>query len=399
VSLEVDQIRRSPRTARLPVRRAPTAQLVNWVVKASKLCNLRCRYCYEWNELGDTARLSLPGWERLLKMVKAYHRRRVAAVGKEFRTCIIWHGGEPMLLPVRYLESVMELQRTILGKRALDRGDYYNAVQTNLYSIVPGALDLFQRERFQIGVSMDFIGGVRLSAGGRETEDRVVENMERLRRRGVAFGAIVVLAGHTCSNIIAAYDFYETIGVDLRVLPLFDAPLNVPGANFAASTTEMTEALCALFDHWIRRRNPVSVAPLDEYIRAVYLKMRGAAQAPYDRRRGEWAWLVNTDGTLYQVMDAYDPGRALGNVFVDKLDDVLDSPAYAASLAADDALFQRHCGPCEFLGACNSFPLFYSPRKGSHPARCHIAYEVTKHIDKFFRSNNWRPQRIRALLN
>jgi sulfatase maturation enzyme AslB (radical SAM superfamily) len=28
---------------------APAAQLVHWVVKASKFCNLRCLYCYEWN--------------------------------------------------------------------------------------------------------------------------------------------------------------------------------------------------------------------------------------------------------------------------------------------------------------------------------------------------------------
>lgn len=399
MSVGVDRIRHTPRAGRRRAQRAPTAQLVNWVVKASKFCNLRCRYCYEWNELGDTARLSLPGWERLLKIIKIYHRRRVAAVGRDFRTCIIWHGGEPMLLPVPYLENVMELQRTILGKRALDRGDYFNAVQTNLYTIVPSALDLFEREQFQIGVSMDFIGGVRLSAGGRETEDRVVENMERLRQRGVDFGAIIVLAGHTCPNIIAAYDFYETIGVGLRVLPLFDAPLNIPGASFAASTTEMTQALCALFDHWIGRRHHVSVAPLDDYIRAVYLKMRGIAQAPYDRRRGEWAWLVNTDGTLYQVMDAYDSTRAIGNIFVDSLDDVLGSPNYAASLTREEALFERHCGPCEFVGACNSFPLFDSPRNGPHPPRCHIAYDVIKHIDQFFRSNNWRPQRIRALLN
>jgi hypothetical protein len=34
---------------------------VTWTVKATKLCNLRCRYCYEWPHLCEfiTASLSL----------------------------------------------------------------------------------------------------------------------------------------------------------------------------------------------------------------------------------------------------------------------------------------------------------------------------------------------------
>ena len=70
---------------------APAAQLVHWIVKASKLCNLRCLYCYEWNELGNRARLSLEGWERLLVMIREYHQKRAA----ELRTfpelhCLAW---------------------------------------------------------------------------------------------------------------------------------------------------------------------------------------------------------------------------------------------------------------------------------------------------------------------
>ena len=41
-------------------------ETINWVVKASKLCNLRCRYCYEWNELAKPDRISLAQWEKLL---------------------------------------------------------------------------------------------------------------------------------------------------------------------------------------------------------------------------------------------------------------------------------------------------------------------------------------------
>ena len=39
------------RSAALSQDVPPPLKMVNWVVKVSKLCNLRCRYCYEWNEL------------------------------------------------------------------------------------------------------------------------------------------------------------------------------------------------------------------------------------------------------------------------------------------------------------------------------------------------------------
>lgn len=376
---------------------APAAQLVHWVVKASKLCNLRCLYCYEWNELGNHARLSFEGWERLLLMIREYHRRRVAALRAPFQSCIVWHGGEPMLLPLSYYERVMDLQHRILGDEALKSGEFFNAVQTNLYTLPDGTLDLLEREGFQIGVSMDVVGGVRLSAGGAETEDRVVLNMDRLRGRGISFGAILVLAAHTSPNITVAYDFYESIGINFRVLPLFAAPLNVSDASFAVTAQQMVDALCRLFTHWALRPNRIPVAPLNSYVRTVSLKMMGHSQGCYDRRAGEWALLVNTDGELYQVMDAYQPRFSLGNVLRDSLDEVIGSEAYARSLARDEALSARHCGGCEFQGACDSLPLFESSYPGPHPERCHIAYEVLRYIEAFAKSNGYTPERLRSL--
>lgn len=394
----VAQPRRSLARRRPRLRHpAPAAQVVHWVVKASKLCNLRCLYCYEWNELGDRARLSLEGWERLLLMIREYHERRVAELGSSFQSCIVWHGGEPMLLPLSYYERVVDLQHRILGDEALSSGAVFNAVQTNLYTLPKDTLDLFEREGFHIGVSMDVVGGVRLSAGREETEDRVVQNMDRLRRRGMPFGAILVLAAHTCPNITVAYDFYESIGINFRVLPLFSAPLNTPGASFAVDARQLIDALCRLFTHWAQRPNRVPVSPLNSYVRTVYLKMTGHSQGRYDRRTGEWALLVNTDGELYQVMDAYQPRFSLGNVLRDSLADVLGSDAYAASLDRDDALYARHCSRCEFRGACDSLPLFESPYPDPHPERCHIAYEVLRHIETFVKSNGYTPQRLRSL--
>jgi len=375
------------------------AMTVNWVVKVSKLCNLRCRYCYEWEELGSRSRMSFELWAQLLQSVREYHERQMMRLGRKLETRIIWHGGEPTLLPLNYFERVLALQREILGSALVEGGQIKNTMQTNLYSIPAEKIDFFAQHGIQFGVSLDVIGGVRLDARSAETEDRVVANMDRLRERGIRFGAITVLAGHTHRNIVAIYNFYETLGMSFRVLPLFDAPLNTPDASFALTAKQTIKALCRLFRHWIRRTNRVVVRPLDEYTYAVYLKMIGRAQPRYNRRVSEWALLVNTDGAVYQVMDAYDTTLAHGNLHAELFQTMIESPLYETSLQRDEALFQRHCAPCQFRGACTSLPLYESKRNDIPAGRCSIAHDVMAYIESYFRENNVTPAQILNFLS
>ena len=371
---------------------------MNWVVKASKLCNLRCRYCYEWDELARRDRMALENWEHLLHSIRWYHEHRVASLGPPYQSRIIWHGGEPLLLPPEYISAVMSLQRRVLGADALRDGEYFNALQTNLYSVSNEMLDLLERERVSLGVSMDVAGGVRLSAAGRETEERVARNMDRLRDRGIPFGAIVVLAGHTVDRVTEIYDFYESIGVNVRFLPIFDSPLNTPDASFAITDAQVLDAFQRLFVHWAARPQRVAIDPFREYLDAVMRHRMGRSQFGYDRRtNGEWALLVNTDGTLYQVMDAYDPAKAMGNIFTTSMSDILRSEMYDASLVRDETLV-RACDGCEFRGPCTSLPLFDSARSTRPASRCHVAYPMLQFIDAYCTERGLTAEQVRELV-
>src|SRR5438552_4842197 len=174
---------------------ATATRRISWVVKASKLCNLRCRYCYEWNDLAKRDRIALDHWRSLLVAIRKYHEAITLRSKVATETDIVWHGGEPLLLPSDYIAAVMAVEREILGE-GLQHGQYRNFLQTNLYSVQEEKLQLLARERIELGVSMDVVGGVRLSAGGEETEDQVARNIDLLTKHGTDFGAIVVLAGH-----------------------------------------------------------------------------------------------------------------------------------------------------------------------------------------------------------
>jgi uncharacterized protein len=370
---------------------------MNWVVKVSKLCNLRCRYCYEWNELHRTERMSLSEWQRLLNAIRRYHERRTAEIGEPFTTTIIWHGGEPLLLPLSYLRSVFDLQHQLLGP-LLDSGAVINGMQTNLYRITDEQIALLKAEKVELGVSCDVVGGVRLSLGNHETEERIARNMDHVREAGVDFGAITVLAAHTAPRITDIYDFYKSLGVGVRFLPLFAAPLNTPDASFALLPTDAEAALKRLFVHRVKQKRRVSVLPIDDCVATVLRCRHGAPTWKYDRRGGEWAFTVNTDGTLYQTHEAYDARWTLGNIFEQTIDDVLTSPAYVASFARDRALAARVCSGCRWKQGCSMLPAFDGAMAGGQESRCNYAYALCDFIDEYFTAHRFTDDQIAALL-
>ncbi|MEO1085762.1 MAG: radical SAM protein, partial [Acidobacteriota bacterium] len=77
---------------------------VQWVVKLSKLCNLRCRYCYEFESLADPARMSPE------QLAAFFRHARQAAEQTTGASEFVWHGGEPLAAPPGYFERLFGLQ-------------------------------------------------------------------------------------------------------------------------------------------------------------------------------------------------------------------------------------------------------------------------------------------------
>lgn len=372
---------------------------ITWVIKASKLCDLRCRYCYEWNELGNPARISLANWRRLLESVKAHRQLTADRLGVPVESRIVWHGGEPLLLPTAYVKDVLALERELFGERALESGELVNVIQTNLYALSKEKIELLKEGGFAVGVSMDFAGGVRLSLSGRQTEVQVAGNIDRLREAGIQPGAITVLARHTAPHLRRIYDFFESLGMTVRMLPLFPSPLNTAEAAFALTTREMIDALDDLFVHWLDRGCRIPVDPLREYLTSALMKMTSLSREPWSRRtHGDAVLVVNTDGDLYQVIDAYETEKSLGNVFRQGIDEILGSAAYATSLTRSDALLAEHCAPCPFYGPCNGAPVYESTLANPAGGRCAIAYEVQAFIERHLREAGLGERELEGLL-
>lgn len=367
---------------------------VEWVVKAAKLCNLRCAYCYEWNSLADPHRIAIEEWRRILTAIRDYHVLLGQRLERPIETRLIWHGGEPLLLPAPYLDDVMAMQHEMLAGLP-----HRLLLQTNLYRVSDAQLDLITRHNVGLGVSLDVVAGVRLSVAGRETRHTVLENLDRLVARGILHGAITVAARHNIGRLREVHDFWVRRGIGFRVLPLFQGPDERPAGAFEVSDDELAVALSDLFDYWVEHGTVVDIAPLSEWLMDVLRKLVRLRVPLYDRRlRGERVLLVETNGDLLTTDERGLTEARLGNLFVESMEQVLNGPRYAASLARTEAKTARVCAGCEHFGFCDGYATHAEPFEEIRGARCPVTAAVHDHIEQYLVSNGFGPDRLLAWL-
>ncbi|WP_373202953.1 radical SAM protein [Mycobacterium marinum] len=329
---------------------------MQWVIKTSKLCNLRCKYCYEWEHLSDPTRMSESVWRDALVAIRDYADLTTRRCGYDIPVDIIWHGGEPTLLPREYFERVFALQREVFPSDWLQSRRVRNVLQTNLYSVRDEHLDVFAEHDVELGISVDFAEGVRLTAGGKRTEAAVRSNIRRLQDRGLPFSIITVLAGHTVSQIQRVFEEISQLQKPTRLLPLFSGPAARPMNGVTVDKSDILDALMVFFDLWVSAGMTPRVDPLDQYLRTVILKRMGLERPGQDRALlGNDVLVIDRDGRL--SCDAYREHGDLGNITETTVEDIVDGATYGYLVAEETALKDSVCTQCPFLGACDTSPI------------------------------------------
>jgi uncharacterized protein len=354
-------------------------RITQWVIKLAKLCNLRCTYCYEFESLADPTRMRPEQLEVLFRNVAAYsaHNSR--------RSEFVWHGGEPLLAPAGYFEEIFELQRIAFEEAG---AEYSNSVQTNLYKLRGDTLDLLRRFNL-VGVSIDLFGDMRVTASGASAQQRVLENMDRLRAENVKFGCITVLTPIVAERIDAVFDFYASIGVSFRLLPIYRSAFANQHEAWEMPREDVESTLIRLFDLMMKRGAGISVSPIDGYVSNVLRSFTGSDPViPYPRGdQPESLFIVDTDGRAYASANAYQQEYAYGNLFEPHALALSRSEGYRKTLS-DRRNRLRGCSDCEFRECCNGLYLAEATpeQKSVRPDgtwRCPDAQAVHRHIEQW----------------
>jgi uncharacterized protein len=359
-----------------------------FVLKLSKLCNLRCTYCYEYDELSLAGRMPIEDLDRFFAWLAEYQ-----PPGGWPLLRFVFHGGEPLLLPHAYLEGVVAAQRRRLDPTGLR---YSNSLQTNLTRLDNGTIELLDRLRIGLGVSLDVFGGERVAISGRDSQGRVLGNLQKLLDCGAAarlgVGVISVLHRGNLDRVVSVYEFCSTLGLTCRVLPVFsiaEPPARM--AHLALEPEEVVEALRQLAEHWLSTGMAVCVYPLQNYLEAAIHRLLDKPARTYDPASGDWAYIINTNGDAYSNGEAYSPAGWMGNIFRQPLLDILRSPAHAESLAPRLERAQV-CSACRHGSFCSRVSLIEAlPSERAFSAdgrlRCPLALPMIDFFCERLRAN------------
>lgn len=322
-----------------------TRKTAQFVVKTTKHCNLRCTYCYEYKELGNKTRMQL---ESLRSMFVNIHDH---AIANGFESLdFVWHGGEPFMLPLDYYEALQGMQHEVFtgGLKVT------NVVQSNLTVLTDRHVEFLKNSSFfrGIGVSFDVYGDQRVDTTGKLRTSSILNNIQRLIEARISFGAITVLARNTLPHARRIYKFWDSMGIQFRFLPFYMSAFEQQVADHALTNEEIVNSLIEIFHDWMASERATSVDPIAEYVGYAANSLTGAPRDIYHRLQQEVVFLVNLDGGVWGVGDAYDPAKCYGNIFSQSFSDILNSPIRRSVVAELDKRVARYCGSCPYFGHC-----------------------------------------------
>jgi uncharacterized protein len=333
-------------------KKASERQVVQFIIKTSKFCNLRCSYCYEFEDLGNRQTISLFNLKLMYAHISDYYYSLNMPITIQF----VWHGGEPLLLsPSFYWQTFADQKMWFLDDKILVE----NLVQTNLTVLNKPVLELLREGFDGVGVSIDLFGDSRVNSVGQPSQNLVIQNLDRLRDADIKFGCIAVLTKANISRINQIFAFFKKAGISFRVLPIFQAGDVFQNEDLALSDHEILDAFIELFELWQNSERSVIVEPIFTYTNNIV-----AAALPtmhkyyYDKSVWESIYIVNTDGSLYSYSDIYEQNLSHGNIFECSLSQLVKSTEHQNAIDAAKSRMNSVCVSCRHYGyACSGYPV------------------------------------------
>lgn len=231
--------------AEVPARAGALRSMIVMIMKATRLCNLRCSYCNQWRD-GPNQVMGFPVLIRAVRDVL-----RAPGVGN---VQFVWHGGEATLLPISFYHKALWLQQQFQRPGQV----VSNAIQTNGVRLSDEWLGFLRRYRFSVGVSLDGPPEVhdqrRIDVRGKPTSARVRLGLKRLRDAGISHGVLLVVDNSVVDvgpqRLLEYLMDIDVAKVDfLNALPS-NTPVGAPGQGFYLSFPRYVEFLCEVFRCW-----------------------------------------------------------------------------------------------------------------------------------------------------
>lgn len=170
------------------------------IIQFTQFCNINCSYCYLPNR-------SKPG-RMSLEVLEQVFSRCLTSNYCDRRATIIYHAGEPLVVPSQYYREAQRLAT----RYTLPGASHSHYIQTNGTLINEGWCRFFVESQFKVGVSIDgpaFLhDNKRQTRAGGETHHAVLRGIKLLQQYRIQFSVLAVVTKQTLLHAKQFHDFF-----------------------------------------------------------------------------------------------------------------------------------------------------------------------------------------------
>jgi uncharacterized protein len=281
-----------------------------------------------------------------------------SAVGPRFT--VVWHAGEPLVLPISFYREAIEIIA-----RNNSRGVFVDhSFQTNGTLISSEWCEFIREHELRIGVSVDgpeFLHDRhRKTRSGRGTWSKVMKGIAALNEHSIPFHIITVLTAESLDYPDEMFAFYKEHGIWQIGFNIEEIEgVNQSSSLLSEGTTERFAAFVDRFYHLVESSSEQFA--VREFQSATGAIMSGGFTADTQMQQTTPFAIISIDcrGNFStfspELLGLTSPEYgdfAFGNVMTDSFDSILSKPKFTA-VASDIAAGVRRCrDTCEYFAYC-----------------------------------------------
>lgn len=318
---------------------------------ASSNCNMRCKYCFYFDE-ADNREIPSYGF------ISGQTTENLIKKALEFavNTCgFAFQGGEPTVIGVEYFKKFVAL----VEKYNTRNIDVSFSLQTNGYLIDDEFAEFFAKNKFLIGISLDGVKDTndlnRVDISGKSTYNKVLHAIDLFKKHKVDFNVLSVVTKQSSKSIQKNYNFFKKNGILWhQYIACLDPIADERGIhNHSLNTVDYANFLKKLFDLWyadVINRQFVSIRYFDDIL-GIFVNGQGNSCTVMGQC--SFHYVVEADGEIYPcdfyMLDDYKIGN-INDVGFEQMDENRNKLQFIQK----SAVHPEECKSCKWYGLCRN---------------------------------------------
>lgn len=318
------------------------------VLKATRLCNLRCVYCRSWAE----------GPNQVMRFdVLARITHETLAMRGAHTVEFVWHGGEVTLLKPKFFKKMIWLQQRFKQPGQVVK----NAIQSNATNLTDEWLDFLAALKIGVGLSLDGPPEVndkrRVDKRGEGSTHRVLDGIRKLRARDIPYGVLMVVDQEILQlGPARLLQFLVDEGIEqidfLNALPENDFDGDVAHGSFLPFP-DYVGFLCEALEIWrIRYRDRIRIGVIHEFVEAIH-RARSTRACMWSGNCADRFITVEANGDIApcdKFVGATD--SKMGNVLRTPLYEIIRNAKFVADAKQESTRSKEEMNACEWHSLC-----------------------------------------------